>query len=178
MKKKQKALCFQKKRYTLNNLGFCIKSALKKIIVTVFEKKKLKVLLFFFFSKIFLFKISDFCQKKSYDLKIHTQCTSGGTLKICRRNLKKNQFLLIFHDFGKKFDFSPNLGVFEGNLWVFKMVGNRQTQKKIFFSSKKNHGEHVLISLNTHQNAKSMRFLLLKFSSFWAQKLDDVTTYL
>ena len=84
-----------------------------------------------------MFKISYFCQKKSYDLKNHTQGTSGGTLKICRRNLKKNQFLLIFDDFGKKFGFSPNLGVFEGNLWVFKMVGNRQTQKKLFFQVKK-----------------------------------------
>ena len=121
----------------MNNLGFCIKSALKKIIVTVFEKKKKESAFCFFFQKFFLFKISYFCQKQSYDLKNHTQCTSGGTLKNCRRNLKKNQFLLIFDDFGKKFDFSPNLGVFEGNLWVFKMVGNRQTQKKFFFQVKK-----------------------------------------
>ena len=108
-----------------------------------FWKQSACCFLTFFFQKFFLFKISYFCQKKSYDLKNHTQGTSGGTLKNCRRNLKKNQFLLIFDDFGKKFDFPPNLGVFEGNLWVFKMVGNRQTQKKIFFSSKKIHGEHV-----------------------------------
>ena len=107
------------------------------------KKTKRKCFLFFFFQKFFLFKISYFCQKKSYELKNYTQGTSGGTLKICRWNLKKNQFLLIFDDFSKKFDFPPNLGVFEGNLWVFKMVGNRQTQKKIFFSSKKIHGEHV-----------------------------------
>ena len=50
--------------------------------------------------------------------------------------------LLIFDDFGKKFDFFPNLGVSEGNLWVFKMVEKRQTQK-IFFSSRKIHGKHV-----------------------------------
>ena len=45
--------------------------------------------------------------------------------------------MLIFDDFGKKFDFPPNLGVFEGNLWVFQMVGNRQTQKKFFFQVEK-----------------------------------------
>jgi len=44
---------------------------------------------------------------------------------------------LIFDDFGKKFDFPPNLGVFEGNLWVFKIVGNRQTAKKNFFQVEK-----------------------------------------
>ena len=137
MKKKNKKHFLFKKKYTLNNLGFCIKSALKKIIVTVFEKKKKKVLFVVFFQKIFFFQNLIFLPKKWYDLKNHTQGTSGGTLKICRRNLKKNQFLLIFDDFGKKFDFPPNLGVFEGNLWVFKMVGNRQTQKKFFFQVKK-----------------------------------------
>ena len=45
--------------------------------------------------------------------------------------------MLIFDDFGKKIDFPPNLGVFESNLWVFQMVGNRQTQKKIFFQVEK-----------------------------------------
>ena len=143
LKKKTQALCFQKKRYTLNNLGFCIKSALKKIIVTVFEKKKLKVLFVFFFKNFFCSKSHIFVKKSRMTPKIIPNVLQEGTLKICRRNLKKNQFLLIFDDFGKKFDFSPNLGVFEGNLWVFKMVGNRQTQKKDFFSSKKIHGEHV-----------------------------------
>ena len=137
MKKNTKITYFSKKRYTLHNLGFCIKNALKKIFVTVFEKKKESAFCFFLFKDVFMIKISYFCQHQSYDLKNHTQGTSGGTLKICRRNLKKNRFLLIFDDFGKKFDTSPNLGVFEGNLWVPKMVGNRQTQKKIFFQVKK-----------------------------------------
>ena len=62
-KKKQKALYFSKKRYTLNNLGFCIKSALKKIIVTVFEKKK-EGAFCFFFSKIFFVQNLIFLSKK------------------------------------------------------------------------------------------------------------------
>ena len=64
LKKKTQALCFQKKRYTLNNLGFCIKSALKKIIVTVFEKKKIESAFCFFFSKIFFVQNLIFLSKK------------------------------------------------------------------------------------------------------------------
>ena len=64
-KKKQKALSFQKKRYTLNNLGFCIKSALKKIIVTVFEKKKKESAFCFFFFKNFFCSKSHIFVKKS-----------------------------------------------------------------------------------------------------------------
>ena len=54
----------------------------------------------------FVAKSHNFVKKTPYDLKNHTQRTSGGTLKICRRNLKtKNQFLLIFDDFGEKLHF-------------------------------------------------------------------------
>ena len=35
------------------------------------------------------------------------------------------------------FDFWPNLEFFEAHLWVLKIVGNRQTQKKIFLSGRK-----------------------------------------
>ena len=130
LKKKTKSTLLSKKRYTLNNLGFCIKSALKKIIVTVFEKKKKIVLVVFFFQKFFLFKISYFCQKKSYDLKNYTQCTSGGTLKICRRNLKKNQFLLILV---KNFIFDQ-IFRFVGNIvGVIKSWETDKLKKKFFF---------------------------------------------
>ena len=46
---------------------------------------------------------------------------------------KINIIILIFDDFGKKFDFPLNLGIFEGNLWIFKIVGSWQTQKIFFF---------------------------------------------
>ena len=100
-------------------------------------KKQKESAFCFFFSKIFLFKISYFCQKKLYDLKNHTHGTSGGTLKICRRNLKKINFLLIFDDFGEKLHFWPNFWICGEHCWGHKIVGNRQTQKKFFFQVEK-----------------------------------------
>ena len=41
--------------------------------------------------------------------------------------------LLICNDFDKIFVFLPNLGVFEAYLWILKIVGNRQTKKKVLF---------------------------------------------
>ena len=81
---------------------------------------------FFFFK----FKILWYCIQSSDNHKIHRQCTLGSKLKICQRNCHKNQHLFIFDDFGKNFDFWPNL---EFYLWGFKIVGNRQTQKKTIF---------------------------------------------
>ena len=68
-----------------------------------FEKKVL--FCFFSFKNCFCSKSHIFVKKSRMIFKNHTQGTSEGTLKICRRNLKKHQFLLIFDDFGKKFDF-------------------------------------------------------------------------
>ena len=51
-------------------------------------------------------------------------------------NCHKNQHLLFFDDFGKIFDFLPNLDVFEGHLWNFEIVGNRQTQKNFLETDK------------------------------------------
>ena len=98
---------------------------------------KSKVLFVFFFKNCFCSKSHIFVKKKSYDLKNHTQGTSGGTLKICRRNLKKNQFLLIFDDFGEKLHFWPNFWICGEHCWGHKIVGNRQTQKKFFFQVEK-----------------------------------------
>ena len=90
---------------------------------------------FFFFFK---FKILWYCTQWSDNhIKIHRQCTLASKLKICRRNCHKNQHLLIFDDFGKIFDFWPNLEFFEAYLWVFKTVGNRQTQKNFFYQVEK-----------------------------------------
>ena len=109
----------------------------KPRLFNVYFFLKRKCFLFFFFQKFFLFKISYFCQKKSYDLKNHTQGTSGGTLKICRRNLKKNQFLLIFDDFVKNFIFDQIFG-FVGNIvGVIKSWETDKLKKKIFFQVEK-----------------------------------------
>ena len=103
----------------------------------IFFAKAYLFLSFFFFFFFFKFKILLFRQNKSYDQKIQRQCTLGSYLKICRRNCHKNQHLLFFDDFGKIFDFLPNLDVFEGHLWNFEIVGNRQTQKKFFLETDK-----------------------------------------
>ena len=138
-KKKKKALSFQKIIY-IEQSRFCIKSALKNNCYCIRKKKK-KVLFVVFFKNFFVQNLI-FCQKKSYDLKNHTQGTSGGTLKICRRNLKKINFC-DFWWFWWKTSFLTKFWDLWGTLLGFKMVGNRQTQKKKFFSGKKIHGEHV-----------------------------------
>ena len=142
-KKKQKALSFFFFSNTVTIIFFSAFLMQKPRLFNVYLFFWKESAFCFFFQKFFLFKISYFCQKKSYDLKNHTQGTSGGTLKICRRNLKKNQFLLIFDDFGEKLHFWPNFWICGEHCWGHKIVGNRQTQKKIFFSSRKIHGEHV-----------------------------------
>ena len=68
-KKKTKSTFFSKTRYTLNNIVFCIKSALKKIIVTVFEKKKESAFCFFF-QKFFCSKSHIFVKKSRMTSKI------------------------------------------------------------------------------------------------------------
>ena len=55
---------------------------------------------------------------------------------------KPTLILLIFDDFGKIFDFLPNLGFFEAHLYSFKIVGNRQTQKQIISSGRKMHVDY------------------------------------
>ena len=77
-----------------------------------------------------------------YDLKNHTQGTSGGALKICRRNLKKNQFLLIFDDFGENVHFCPNFWFCGEHCWGHKIVGNRQSQEKNIKTDRKLCGDN------------------------------------
>jgi len=72
------------------------------------------------------------CEYERYELENHTQGTSGGTLNICRWNFEKNQFLLIFDDFGKIGHLGKNTLIYEGHFWYPRAVGNRQTS--IFFS--------------------------------------------
>ena len=59
-----------------------------------------------------------------------------------------------FVDCGKIFDFLPNLRFFEAHLRVFKIVGNRQTQKNFIFTKLKNACTLRFISLTTHKNDK------------------------
>ena len=75
-------------------------------------------------------------------------------------NCHKNQHLLNFDDFGKIFNFWPNLEFCEDHLWVFKIVGNKQTQKT-FFIKKTNACRLRFISLAMHQNDEWMRFFNL-----------------
>ena len=56
---------------------------------------------------------------------------------------KPTLILLIFDDFGKISNFLPNFEFFEIHLWVFKIMGNRQTQKQIILMSRKNHVNNV-----------------------------------
>ena len=79
---------------------------------------------------------------------------------------KPTLILLIFYDFRKIFDFWPNLGFSEVHFWIFRIVGNRQTQKQTFFLS----GIKMQLSLTTHQNDKGMRFFQLIRHCFLDQK--------
>ena len=101
----------------------------------------------FFFEKNFLFfcfssKYHNFVKKKSYGLEKHTQGTSGGILKICRRNLKKHQFLLIFDDFRQNWHFWSYFLISEGHLWVCKTMGNRQTHFLFSQIKREVHGDN------------------------------------
>ena len=51
--------------------------------------------------------------------------------------------VVIFDDFGKQLDFPPNLGSFEAHLWVFKIVGNRQTNENMIKTGRKAHVDYV-----------------------------------
>ena len=97
-----------------------------------FERKMLFFFCTFFFSNS---KLSHFPQKQSYNHKIYRQYTLGSKLKMCRKKLlqKPTFILLSFDDFGKNFNFLPNLGFFGAYLRGFTIVGNRQTLKKFYF---------------------------------------------
>ena len=113
-KKTTKSTFFSKKKYTLNNLGFCIKSALKKIIVTVCEKNKKKVLFVFFFQKFFLFKISYFCQKKVvWPQKLYPRYFRRYSKDLSKEFEKKSIFV-DFWWFWQKIWFSPKFRGFRG----------------------------------------------------------------
>ena len=90
--------------------------------------------------KWIFFSNSKYCQfvkriQQSWNLQTgNFRIKTNNFWRICQ----KKQHLMIFDDFGKIFDFWPNLGFFETNLWVFQIFGNRQTQKK-FSSGRKMH---------------------------------------
>ena len=98
-----------------------------------------------FFSSFFFvkFKISSFLQKELYNHKIYRQGTLGSKQQICCRICDKNQYLLIFDNFWKNLWFSPKFSFFEARFWDFKILGNRQTQKIIFSSDRKVHGDKI-----------------------------------
>ena len=111
--KKTKSTFFSKKRYTLNNLSFCIKSALKKIIVTVFEKKKKKCFLFFF-SKIFFVQNLIFLSKKVvWPQKSYPRYFRRYSKDLSQKFEKKSIFV-DFWWFWQKIWFSPKFRGFRG----------------------------------------------------------------
>ena len=77
----------------------------------------------------------------------------------------------------KKIDFPPNLGVFEGNLWVFQMVGNRQTQKKIFFQAEKFMENMFDILKYASECQIDAIFVIKKKSSFVTQSFTFATSF-
>ena len=116
----------------------------KKILTPWNMRENVKNFKNFFLVFFFVeFKISSFLQKELYNHKSHRQGTLGSQLQICRRSCHKNQYLLIFDNFWKNLWFPPKFSFFEARFWDFKILGNRQTQKMIFSSDRKVHGDYI-----------------------------------
>ena len=93
--------------------------------------------IFFLKRNCFLFFFIILSKKVVWPQKLYPRYFRRYSKDLSQEFEKKNQFLLIFDDFGEKLHFWPNFWICEEHCWGHKIVGNRQTQKKIFFQVEK-----------------------------------------
>ena len=93
-----------------------------------------------FEKKIFfvIFKMLYFFQKLICFLILYTGSTLDVCLEISRWNFYENQHLLFYSDFTK---ISRFLGFYEGHIFSFVGLGNRQTTFKFLKTSRKVFGD-------------------------------------
>ena len=102
------------------------------------KKKQFRSWKIWFFAKIIFSQVNNFfCTKYLHFL------TPQNSHVIYFRITTKDVLMELSQKLWQKIRFSPNLGSFKAHFWIFKIVGNRQTDKSMIKTNRKAHLDHI-----------------------------------